>query len=310
MSHRGRRRCEELTTEVFQVPRAPGTGAHELHSYLASHVCQQDGGGGDEDEPCSGQVLAVDGAEANYWGDGVPGTGFAIDDLADRSGNGYNLTADGTTRYTRLYALPLNDADSYLGGAYKFDGNQGLYYDDSGAGALRYLDTVTLQALVYHKLDGNDQGFVISYGGDGTSGVAHNRLYSLRVNQLPGGTDDAADQVSMEWQDGTNNTISYAAPITVENREWMLITAVREDEGGTVSVKLYANEYLIGSVSGLNKPTGGTNQILSIGRVFGAAIGAEPWFEGGVGQVRIWNAARSPADIAADTLRVLPLMVD
>ena len=188
-----------------------------------------------------------------------------------------HVTADGGSNF-------INN----LGGALNFDGT--TTYINAGRGGsneLAITGDVTVETWLKLGSTAATQG-IVDFANVGNVDATSNALYQFEV--LAGGNLSYTHEVSA----GVSETVNFTNNLTIG--QWYHVAFTRNVT--TNLVKVYVNGAAAGSFNYTGDPTGGSNSTLIIGGTgAGAALG-ENKFNGQMSDLRVWNTARTDAEIA------------
>ena len=187
-----------------------------------------------------------------------------------------------------------------LGSAIKYDGSTQCALDTTYNGAP--VTDVTITAWVYARAPAADDDAIINVSGTDET-EAENINFYFYIN-------DTNNVLRLEWEhgDGVNDVISSTVAPSITSGQWVHFAATRNT--ATNEVKFYENGRQLGStVSYTNDPTGGTSdQRVDIGAETSTCSSpSDQGFNGTLDDVRIYNYARTPAQIAWDYNRGSPV---
>ncbi|MEN9328307.1 MAG: hypothetical protein RI947_1115 [Candidatus Parcubacteria bacterium] len=209
----------------------------------------------------------------------------------DTSGKGNNLTllsSDAT--------VPLWNRGK-IGSSLLFDGTTDYANNTSVTADLVNIGDVTISAWIYRKSTSTDDT-IVRVTGTGASPGGNNN-YDLQLTDTTSFPKVAWDYGATPTNQNATSTVALSTPLNT----WFHLTAVRDVTANVVT--FYENGKLLDTVSYVNDPTGGeTSPKITVGG--NTSPGARA-FDGAIDHLRIYNYARTPAQIAWDYNRGGPI---
>jgi hypothetical protein len=201
---------------------------------------------------------------------------------------------------------PLEGFSQGAGNALDFDGgdvNTGEYVSCGSAGELQITGDLTLETWIY--LDSSPPGgsayTFITYGTNGEE-QAQNQIYRFEIRS--GGPIHMLHESGGSDVGGSVDTDSLIGELDLYG-QWVHLAVVRDVTANTF--QLFINGEPQPSVDyGTNDPDGGTSGIFIISGAFAGSVGVgtnDPqgyFVEGQMDEIRVWDVARTPAQIQAN----------